>query len=437
MQKVDTLIHARWVLPIIPQKTIYENYSLAITGNKISDIVPTQEAKHYLAKNTYDLTNHVLMPGLINMHTHSPMTLFRGMADDLELMTWLEKHIWPAEQKWVSPEFCYDGTQLAILEMIRSGTTCFNEHFFYAEEIGKAATDLGMRACLGGFVFDFPTQFAKNADEYLMKAKSLSEYIKDNALLTMSIAPHAPYSISDESFLKIKQFVDEYKVPIHIHLHETASEVEQSLQRYKKRPIERIYDLGILTANTLCVHMTQVNESDIKLLQKTHAHVVHCPQSNLKLASGFCPTKKLFDAHINLCIGTDGAASNNDLDMFNELQIAAQLAKGVSLNPLALNATETLEMATINAAKALNMQTKIGSLETGKLADLIAIDLNSINTQPIYHPTSHLAYAVNSRQVSDVWIAGKHLLKSGKFTQTDENAIVAKAKAWSKKINSF
>lgn len=435
MQNIDTLIHARWVIPIVPENVIHENYALAISGDKIIALLPSAEAeKKYQAAKSYQFLNHVLMPGLINMHTHSPMTLFRGLADDLELMVWLQQYIWPSEKKWVSAEFCYDGTQLAILEMLRSGTTCFNDNYFFSESIGQAAIDLGMRAFLGACIIDFPSNYAQTPDEYISKAEDLFNSIKKEPLLSMSIAPHAPYSVSDATFLKIKKFVEKYNTNIHLHLHETAAEIDQSMQQYNKRPIQRMDDLGMLTPHTQCVHMTQIIDNDINLLQKRHSHVVHCPHSNLKLASGFCPTKHLFDAGINLTIGTDGAASNNDLDLWNEMMTASQLAKAVSKNPTALKSNEVLKMATINAAKALNVESKIGSLEIGKLADVITINLNSLNTQPIFNPISHLIYALNSRQVSDVWIAGKHLLNAGKFTQCDENAIVSKARDWAEKI---
>jgi 5-methylthioadenosine/S-adenosylhomocysteine deaminase len=318
--------------------------------------------------------------------------------------------------------------------MLRSGTTCFNDNYFYSESIGRATADANMRAVLGTCIIDFSTSYAQTPDEYIAKATELYQTYKNHPFITVSIAPHAPYSVSDDTFLKIKTFAEKYPVNIHLHLHETAEEINQSLKQFHKRPIQRIYDLGLMSKRLECIHMTQIVAEDIQLLQKTRASVVHCPESNLKLASGFSPVKQFIDAKITTALGTDGTASNNDLDMFGEMHTAALLAKSVAQDPTALNAAEILRMATLEGARAIGLDRDIGSIEAGKSADIIAVDLSSINTQPIYNPISHLVYAVNSRQVTDVWIAGKRLLKSGKFTMLDEKAIKIKIKKWSKKI---
>lgn len=438
MKIIDTLIFPRWIVPIEPHNIYLENHALAIHQGRIVEILPNEQAKKtYQATNTIELKTHVIMPGLINSHTHSPMTLFRGMADDLALMDWLQNHIWPAEAKWLSDDFCYDGTQLAILEMLRSGTTCFNDNFFYSESIGRAAADAGMRACLGACVIDFPTSYAKTPDEYLAKAVGVYQSWKNHPLISVSIAPHAPYTVSDETFLKVKAFAEKYNARIHLHLQETADEIQQSLQHYNKRPVQRMYDLGIMSKQLECVHMTQIIPDDIALLQKTGAHIIHCPESNLKLASGFSPIKQFMDAQINVALGTDGAASNNDLDMFGEMHVAAILAKAVSQKATALTAAETLRIATLGGARALGLENIVGSLASGKAADIIAIDLTASNTQPVYNPISHLVYAVNSRQVTDVWVNGKQLLKNSTFSSLDENSIVAKATVWKNKIQEF
>lgn len=432
---VDTIIQPRWIVPIEPHNTYLENHALIIRAGRIENILPqTAVAETYTAKETINLPEHVVLPGLINTHTHSPMTLFRGMADDLSLHDWLQNHIWPAEKKWLSSEFCYDGTLLAILEMLRSGTTCFNENFFYAESIAQVAADMGMRAAIGGFVIDFPSSYAKSLSEYLEKAEQLYAQWHNHPLITTSICPHAPYSVSDASFLEVKKLAEKYQLKIHLHLHETEYEIQESIKTYNKRPIQRMYDLGVLTSNTQCIHMTAITKDDIALLQKTGAHIVHCPESNLKLASGFAPIYQFQQANINVAIGTDGPASNNDLDMFAEMQTAALVGKAVAQNPSALDAATCLRMATLNGAVAMGLNDHIGSLVPGKAADIIAVDLADLNTQPIYNPISHLVYAVNSRQVSDVWIAGKRLLENFQFANADKNAILNTARKWQEKI---
>lgn len=435
MKPIDLLIQPRWVVPIEPHNTVYENHAVAISQGRILAVLPREQAAQlYQARQTLNLDTHALMPGLINTHTHSPMTLFRGMSDDLQLMDWLNNHIWPAEKKWMNEEFIADGTELAALEMLRCGTTCFNENYFYADTIARVVDTIGMRASIGSVVIDFPTNYANTPDEYIEKTIHSFNTWRHHALIQITIAPHAPYTVSDENFLKIKKAAELHDLIIHLHLHETHDEMIQGMQKYNKRPLKRIDDLGLASFRLQCVHMTQIDDDDIKILQKTNSHVIHCPQSNLKLASGFCPVKKLMDAGINVALGTDGAASNNDLDMFNEMQTAAILAKAVSKNPTALSAADALQMATLNGAKAIGLAHEIGSIQAGKSADLIAIDLNHINTQPVYNPISHLVYALNSQQVSDVWVAGKQLLKNGEFTTLNKKNVLEKANLWQTRL---
>lgn len=435
LNHIDTLLLPRWLIPIEPHNVYMEDYAVAIDQGHIVDVLPQRKAtQQYQAKNTVQLENHALMPGLVNMHTHSPMTLFRGMADDLALMDWLHNHIWPAEKKWLGDEFCYDGTRLAILEMLRSGTTCFNENFFFCGGIGKAVNEMGMRACLGITVIDFETNQAKTPEEYFTVAEKIYQQWQNHPLITYAIAPQGPYSCSDATFQRVKEFSEKYNIPIHLHLHETNDEIQQSLQNYNKRAIKRMFELGILTPRTQCIHMTQINDEDMEILRQVKPNIVHCPTSNLKLASGFAPITKFLEAKLNVSIGTDGAASNNDLDMFGEIQLASLLGKAVSKNPTALNAAMALRMATLNGAKAMNLDHEIGTIAIGKAADLIAVDLSALNTQPIYNPISHLVYAINSRQVSDVWVAGKQLLKNGDFPDFDTKAILAIANEWKNKI---
>lgn len=432
MQKsISTLINARWVLPVVPRNTVLENHSIAIDEGKILAILPTKEAQAtYLAKTVIDRSNHVIMPGLINTHAHTPMNLFRGLADDLPLMDWLNNHIWPAEQKIINSDSVYAGSRLAIAEMIRTGTTCFNDHYFFPTDTARAVLDMGLRASLGHVVMNVPTDWAQDEVGYLSKAKNaLSEQI-DSDRLTWTIAPHAPYTNSDSSLSKAKALADEYNLRMHVHLHETQHEIDIDLANHNKRPMQRFHDLGLLDEKMIAVHMVHLNEEEIALVKATGTHVSHNPQSNMKLASGFAPINDLMQAGVNVCLGTDGAASNNDLDMFSEAQSASFMAKAASKDPTALDAMTTLELATINGAKALGIADKVGSLEVGKMADMIAIDLSHSNTQPIYSPISHLAYAVNSHQVSDTWVAGTQLLSNSEFTQFDIHEVIAKAQPY-------
>lgn len=438
MTVIDTLISARWILPIEPHNQLLENHSLAITDGKITAILPTETAKQKLqAKQSINLNSHVLMPGLINSHAHSPMTLFRGLADDLPLMDWLQNHIWPAEQALSNEEFIADGTRLAILEMIRGGTTCFAENYFFHDVSAEVSANMGMRSIVGALIIQVPTAWANTEAEYLQKARSAIAQTTQNPLIHWAITPHSPYMVSDQALIECQQIAEEFNIPIHIHLHESQSEIEQSLEKHKKRPIAHFADLGILTKRMVGVHMVHVNDEDLNLYAEAHASVVHCPESNLKLGNGFAPITAMLKKNINVAVGTDGAASNNDLDMFAELRAAALIAKGQSQDPTAVPAATALAMATINGAKAFGLDKEIGSLQVNKAADMIAIDLDHYLTQPLYNPISHLAYAVNRLQVSDVWIAGKHILQKGEFADFDVEKMVNQAKRWCEKAKPF
>lgn len=434
--KVDSIIHPTWIISVDAQNTVHHDYSIALHDGRIHDLLPKQELlSKYSADVEINLDNQALIPGLINSHTHSPMSLMRGLADDLPLMDWLNNHIWPTEQKHVSAEYVYDGSLLACAEMIRGGTTCFNDMYFFPEETARAVEHTGMRAKLGLILIDFPSAWAKDADEYLSKGIDLHDQLHNNSLISTAFAPHAPYTVSDEPLKRIATYAEELDIPIHIHLHETAGEVEQAIAQSGKRPIERLNDLGLLSPRLLAVHMTQLTDKEIKLVAETGTHVLHCPESNLKLASGFCPAYKLQQAGVNLTLGTDGAASNNDLDMIAEMRTAALLAKAVANNASALPAEDILRMATINGAIALGLDAEIGSLEIGKSADITAIDLSGIENQPVYSPVSQLVYSAGRENVSNVWVAGNHLLKDRELTTLDEKAILEKAKYWQEKIS--
>lgn len=434
--KIDTIIHATWIAPVDQENTIHNDYSIAIHEGRIHDLLPKQDLlKKYSSDVEINLENHLLIPGLINTHTHSPMSLMRGLADDLPLMDWLNNHIWPTEQKHVSAEFVFDGSLLACAEMIRSGTTCFSDMYFFPEETARAVEQAGMRAILGLILIDFPSAWAKDADEYLTKGLELHDQLHNNSLINTAFAPHAPYTVSDEPLKRIATYAEELDIPIHMHIHETADEVEQAVTKTGKRPLQRLSDLGLLSPHLLAVHMTQLTDDEIKLVAETGTHVLHCPESNLKLASGFCPTYKLQQAQVNMSLGTDGAASNNDLDMIAEMHTAAILAKAVANNASALPAEDVLRMATINGATALGLDSEIGSLEVGKSADIVAIDLGGIENQPVYCPVSQLIYSAGRENVTNVWVAGNHLLKDKELTTLDEKSILDKAAYWQKKIS--
>ena len=432
---IDTLIHAKWIIPVEPKETVYENYALAIKNDIIIALLNSEDARiRFTAKEELVLKNHALIPGLVNAHTHAAMSLFRGLGNDLPLMDWLNNHIWPAEKKWISAEFVKDGTKLAIAEMIRSGTTCFNDMYFFSDSTAEVCANIGMRAVIGLIVIDVPTSWASNSDECLAKGEFIHDTYKHNPLISTAFAPHAPYTVSDSSLKRITALAEELDIPIHMHIHETTDEIEQSINQYGKRPLERLSDIGLLSSRLIAVHMTQLEKNEIEELKKTRVNVAHCPESNLKLASGFCPVGRLQKNNINVCIGTDGAASNNDLDMLGEMHTSALLAKGVANDCTCSDAHTTLKMATLNGAKALGLSESIGSLKKGKQADIVAIDLNQIETIPLYEPLSQIIYAADRRQISDVWIAGKRLLENKKLTTLKYEQLVEKSILWEKKI---
>ena len=438
MLAIDTLIHARWIIPVEPDNIVLDHHSIAIHAGRIVALLPTAQATAtYHASTTLTLNEHALIPGLVNAHTHAAMSLFRGLADDLPLMEWLNNHIWPAEGAWVSTEFARHGTQLAIAEMLRGGTTCFNDMYFFPDETAHVAEECQMRATVGLIVIDFPTVWAASAEEYINKGLALHDRYRGHPLVRTAFAPHAPYTVSNAPLEKIRTYADELDIPIHMHIHETVDEINQGLTHYHTRPLHRLEQMGLLSPHLIGVHMTQLSDDEIHRYAVSGAHVVHCPESNLKLASGFCPVQKLIEAGVNVAIGTDGAASNNDLDMFSEMRTAALLAKAVAGNASAVPAATALRMATLNGARALGLDEEIGSLLPGKAADITAVHLGGIETQPIYHPISQLIYATGRDKVTDVWVAGKHLLKERVLTTLDEHAILENTRQWRDKIKKY
>lgn len=431
---VDSLIHARWLLPMSGDQILLENHSVAISKKEIVAIVPRAEAERFQADVEYELDQHVLMPGLVNAHGHSAMALLRGAADDIPLKEWLEEHIWPLEGQFVSREFVHQGASLAIAEMIASGTTTFADMYFFPDEVAKAASDAGIRVQLACPVLDFPTVWAQDADEYIDKATQLHDDFRNNELVYMAFGPHAPYTVSDAPLKKIAMLANELDVPIHMHVHETAQEVSDALAADGRRPIQRLADLGMISPRLLCVHATQLEQNEKALLAEQGASVIHCPESNLKLASGFCEVASLLQQDVNVALGTDGCASNNDLDMFGEMRSAALLAKAVAGDASALPAYAALEMATIKGAKAMGMDEQIGSIEIGKQADLTAVDMDSINCLPLHNVISQLVYSTHAAQVSRVWVAGRLLYSEGDLKTLDLPLLKQQAADWQQRI---
>ncbi|ATG90959.1 TRZ/ATZ family hydrolase [Methylomonas koyamae] len=435
--QVDLVIQARWIIPVEPAGQIFEHSSLVVHDGRIIDLLPAADAAaKYKPRQLEILERHALIPGLVNCHTHAAMSLLRGIADDLQLMDWLQNHIWPAEQKWVGEAFVRDGVDLAIAEMLRCGTTCFNDMYFFPEIAAQQAVQHGIRANIGLIVFDFPTVWAENADAYLAKGLALHEKLRHESLLSLSFAPHAPYTVSDAPLRSLLTYADEMNLTVHMHLHETAHEVEEQRQKTGQTPLQRLRQLGLLTPAFIGVHMTQLAAADIAAYAETGAHIVHCPESNLKLASGFCPVAACLAAGINVALGTDGAASNNDLDMVSEMRTAALLAKAVAGDAGAVSAATALRMATLNGAKALGLDAEIGSLTVGKQADVAAIDLSELETQPLFNPLAQIVYAADRRQVSDVWVAGRQLLKNRQLTTMNLAALNERVAVWQQRLHS-
>jgi len=436
MTPADTLIHARWIIPVEPEAVVFPGHSLAIREGRIVDLLPTGQAKRaYQASHEIDLPHHALLPGFVNGHTHAAMTLLRGIANDLPLMDWLQQHIWPLEQQWVSAEFVRDGVDLAVAEMLRGGTTCFNDMYFFPDVTAERAALHGIRASVGLIVVDFPTVWAQHSEAYLAKGMAVYAQLQGRPLLSAAFAPHAPYTVSDQPLAKVGQLASEAGLPVHIHVHETAFEVEQAVQSTGKRPLQRLRELGLVNPSLLAVHMTQLTAEDIGLMVEAGGHIVHCPESNLKLASGFCPVAQCLAAGVNVALGTDGAASNNDLDMLGELRTAALLAKAVAQDATAVPAATALRMATLNGAKALGLDKEIGSLTIGKAADVIAIDLGGLESQPQYDPISLIVYSASRLQVTDVWVAGRQLLRARQLTGFDLDELAGRIAVWQKRLS--
>ena len=432
----DLLIHPSWVIPVEPEGVVLSEHSVAVSGGRITAVLPRSAAAAISAREQLSLPEHALLPGLVNCHGHAAMSLLRGYADDQPLMPWLQQHIWPAEAAHVSETFVRDGTELAIAEMLRCGTTTFSDMYFFPDIVARVAQELGVRCQISFPIFDFPTVWARDADEYISKGLALRDDYKHSELVSIVFGPHAPYTVSEPNLVKIATLAAELDLAVHIHLHETRGEVLQAVELNGERPLDTLNRLGLLGPRTQCVHMTDLGEQDIALLAATGAHVVHCPQSNMKLASGTCPVTRLLAAGVNVALGTDSAASNNDLNLFGEMQAAALLAKLSSADATSLPAARALTLATLGGARALGMDDITGSIVPGKQADLIAVDLGQPETQPLYNPLSQLVYACNGSQVSHSWIAGHPVLVDRHLTGIDQQDLGQRVRQWQRKIAS-
>lgn len=437
MQQVDQILHAEWVIPVEPDLGALAQHAVVINGDRITDVLPSSDvAQRYTAANEITLPDHALIPGLVNCHTHAAMSLFRGLADDQPLDVWLEQHIWPAEARVVDRGFVHDGTLLAAAEMLRGGTTCFSDMYFFPDEAAAAAIEAGIRAVVGMIIIGFPTAWAQTTDGYFENGQRVHDRYRTHPLINTAFAPHAPYTVDDDTLRRIATLAEELDVPVHIHLHETEREVDEAIANHGQRPLARLADLGLLTPRLVAVHMTALNADEIDALATNGVNVVHCPESNLKLASGFCPLQKLMSAGVNVAIGTDGAASNNDLDMLGEASTAALLAKGVAGDASAAPAHAVLRAATYGGAKALGMEFEIGSLSAGKLADIAAIDLGGFAAAPVFDPISHIIYATHRDQVSNVWVGGRHVVKQRALSHLDTKLLKQRADQWASRITA-
>ena len=437
MQAPDFLILARWILPVEPAGAVLEDHALAVSGERIAALLPGAEARRCWPRATrVERPDHVVIPGLVNAHTHAGMTLLRGFADDITLQAWLENHIWPAETRHLSEDYVRVGTELALVEMVRSGTTCFADMYFFPDVGAEVAVGRGVRMAVGLPMVDFPNIWAEDRQASLRKNAELFGRYRGEAGISFTMAPHAPYSVDDSGLKLCAELAEERDIPIHIHVHETAGEIAESFQRHRCRPLARLDRLGVVNERLMAVHATQLEGGEIAVLAERGCSVVHCPQSNLKLASGFAPVAALLAAGVNVALGTDSTASNNDLDLLEELQTAALLAKGVSGNAGAVSAAEALQMATLAGARALGLDGEIGSLRPGKAADFVALDLSAANTQPVYDPASQVAYSGKSSQITDVWVRGKALMEAGRLGWDDEEDILTQAREWGTRIGS-
>lgn len=435
MQTVDTIIDARWVIPVDEQDSIFDNHAVVINNGIIADLGCTSVIDaQYRGISRVTLKNHALLPGFVNAHTHAAMALLRGIGEDVPLSVWLNEHIWPTESKFMSPQFVEDGTKLAIAEMVRSGTTCFADMYFFPNRVGEIAERLKMRACMGMIVIDFPSPWASSPAEYLSKGMNLHDQFAGSELISTAWAPHSPYTVSGDTLKEVARLADEMSTPIHMHVNETAEEVKNSMIEVDASPIERLGEFGLIQSKLMAVHATALTDQEIEQFANAGVSVIHCPKSNMKLASGTCRVAELLEADVNVAIGTDGAASNNSLNMIEEMRFASLLAKVTTRDATVVNGCQAIRMATINGARALGIDNVTGSLEIGKFADLCAINLSELEVTPVYNCITQIVHSASRNLVTDVWVGGNQILKNQKLTELDEDEISELAESWQQKI---
>jgi 5-methylthioadenosine/S-adenosylhomocysteine deaminase len=444
MQLIDTLIAARWIIPIEPCRHVLEDHAVAIHQGRIVAILPEKQARErFDADQIIVRPSHVLLPGLVNTHTHAAMSLLRGAAESANLEHWLKQQVGPLERRWLDADYVRDGTELAIADMLTSGTTCFADMHLFPEAAAQIVADARIRACIGLPVLDQPTGWADSADEYLDKGLRLHDEYRDDPLITTMLAPYAPWAVSDATLTRVRRTADELEMPVTMHLNESRAEAAAS----GERSMARLERLGLLSPLLLAVHMVHVDTSDMERAAAGGINIAHCPQSNLKLGNGVCPIPALRAHGIALTLGTDGAASNNDLSLLDEMRTAALLASGIrggteetpeEIEPddiPPMDAHDWLQVATLNGARALGLGEMIGSLVPGKWADLCCIDLARAHTQPVYDAAAQIVYAVSREQVTDVWVAGRALVTHGELTHMNIADVLRRAQLWQQRIS--
>jgi 5-methylthioadenosine/S-adenosylhomocysteine deaminase len=437
MEPVDTLILARWVLPIEPDGRVLDNHAVAVRGGRIVAVLPVAEARQrFEAGQVYERPTHALLPGLVNAHTHSAMALLRGRAENLRLGPWLQETVSPLERRWADPEYVRDGTELAIAEMLRGGVTCFADPQLWPEVVARTAAELHIRVSTGLYVTESATSWASTPDEHIEKGMRLRDEYRGDPLVSTHLATPAVHELSDATLKRVRRLADELELPVAVPLHETAWEVERSVQESARRPLARLAELGYASPLLVAVHFTQAEPADIELLARAGASVIHCPESNLKLGSGVCPLPSLLGNGVTVALGTDRPAANNDLDVLGEARTAGLLASGVSAGPGSVVATDLLRMATLEGARVLGLSEATGSLLPGKWADLCCINLMDPRSWPVHEVAAALVYAVTSLQVSDTWVAGRRVFGDGRLPYLNEQEILSRAEGWRRRLQA-
>ncbi len=431
MQACDLIVTAAWLLPVAPQNTALPQHGIAVTDGRIVAVADASTLHEtFVPADAVHLEQHILMPGLINAHGHAAMTLLRGAGEDQSLQDWLHQTIWPMEARLMNQEFVEIGTELAIAEMIQSGTTTFSDMYFFPEVVAGVALATGVRAQVAFPVIEFENIWSKNVSEGIHKGLALHDEYRHKDRVSIAFGPHAPYTVSQENLTRVAMYANEVDAAVQIHVHENEQEINEAMAQHKRRWLPVLAECGLLGPNVQTVHMTQLNDEDLRLVIDTQTPVVHCPTSNLKLASGYCPVGTLREVGVKVALGTDGAASNNALDMFSEMRLAALLAKHHEQDATAGNARDALRLATLGGAEVLGMAEQTGSLEVGKQADFISVDTRHLSMQPLHDPFAALVHGLAGNRVDNVYVAGQSLLKDGAFQLQDIDSLREPVAAW-------